>query len=292
MEGITVLTPTYNRAYTLEKAYKSLIDQSYKNFEWIIIDDGSKDDTKNIVEKWMQEDKIDIQYYYQNNRGKHIAHNLGVEKAKFNLFTCLDSDDWFYPGTLESIISYSKEIQAENICGLIGLDTYENGKVVGDKFPESTEILSWYEIIFDEKIKGDKTIVFKTKVLKDYPFPENNLDKHMPPSYQLFLMSKRYKFKVVNDQMKFVEYLPDGITNNIRKKYEIAPNNYAEYRILMANISPTIKFKVKNLFLLNLSKWYTSEKLTFNKLNKMDILLTKIISPLSFLYYLNLKKRE
>lgn len=292
MEGITVLTPTYNRAYTLEKAYKSLIDQSYKNFEWIIIDDGSKDDTKNIVEKWMQEDKIDIQYYYQNNRGKHIAHNLGVEKAKFNLFTCLDSDDWFYPGTLESIMSYSKEIQAENICGLIGLDTYENGKVVGDKFPESTETLSWYEIIFDEKIKGDKTIVFKTKVLKDYPFPENNLDKHMPPSYQLFLMSKRYKFKVVNDQMKFVEYLPDGITNNIRKKYEIAPNNYAEYRILMANISPTIKFKVKNLFLLNLSKWYTSEKLTFNKLNKKDILLTKIISPLSFLYYLNLKKRE
>ena len=97
----TVFTPTYNRAHTLSRVYKSLADQTFKNFEWLIVDDGSTDGTKVLIEKWTEEASFPIRYFYQENQGKHIAHNLGVKKARGELFLSLDSDDTCVPEALE-----------------------------------------------------------------------------------------------------------------------------------------------------------------------------------------------
>jgi len=102
---LSICTPTYNRGYTLERVYKSLLEQSVQDFEWIIIDDGSTDNTKKWVEKWINEDLLSIKYYYQENQGKHIALNEGVLLSNGKLFTCLDSDDWFYKDTVEKVKS-------------------------------------------------------------------------------------------------------------------------------------------------------------------------------------------
>ena len=94
---MTVFTPTYNRAYILPKLYDSLCQQTVKSFEWLIVDDGSVDNTQELVEKWIEEKKIEIRYFKQANGGKQRAHNLGVEKSKEEIFVCVDSDDYVLP---------------------------------------------------------------------------------------------------------------------------------------------------------------------------------------------------
>ena len=77
----TVFTPTFNRAYTLPRVYESLKSQTFKNFEWLIVDDGSSDGTADLVKMWQNEGALTIRYFYQINRGKHIAINRGVSES-------------------------------------------------------------------------------------------------------------------------------------------------------------------------------------------------------------------
>lgn len=291
MPKITIFTPTYNRSYTLNRLYNSLVNQTCKDFEWIIVDDGSTDDTKKIVTDWISESEFKIKYFYQENSGKHIAHNFGVENSSAPLFTCLDSDDWFYDNTIEKILSLSKEIKEQKYCGIIGLDTYENNDVIGSSFPEGLLYDTWKNIIFKHKLQGDKAIIFKTEILKRFPFP-NNTDKHMPPSYQLFKMGEEHLFLLSNEHLKYVEYLPDGITSNIRKQYEKAPNNYAEYRLLMMELSVGIKFKIKNIILFNVAKIYTFKKMKEFNIKGTNKIMAIILYPLALLYVNFLKKNQ
>lgn len=280
---LTIFTPTYNRAYTLERLYRSLLKQTNMNFEWLIVDDGSIDNTKELINNWRKENRIKIRYYYQKNSGKHVAHNQGVNKAKGDLFTCLDSDDWFYENAVEEIIKQSYELDTRKHCGLLALDTYEDGSVIGDEFPENLKYASWKQLIFNHKIKGDKAIVFLTDVVKRYPFPEND-DKHMPPSYQLFKLSEKYKFKLKNKPVKFVEYLEDGITYNIRSQYKKAPNNYILYRIEMLKLNSNIKFRIKNLVLLNIARIYAVKPISEISVKKPYKILLYLINPFTKIY--------
>ena len=103
---LTVFTPTYNRAYILPKCYESLTKQTCKEFVWVIIDDGSTDDTAELVKKWIEEDKIEIRYYYQDNKGMHGAHNKAYEVIDTELNVCIDSDDYMTDDAVEIIVDY------------------------------------------------------------------------------------------------------------------------------------------------------------------------------------------
>lgn len=127
---LTIFTPTFNRAHTLPRLYESLLNQTDYNFEWLIVDDGSSDDTSNLIETFKDE-KFPIRYIYQNNGGKHIASNVGLKAAKGDIFVVLDSDDWFYPNAVQ--VFNEKFKNNEDMKALITLDTYENGDVVGGK---------------------------------------------------------------------------------------------------------------------------------------------------------------
>ncbi|MGX7595069.1 glycosyltransferase family 2 protein [Planococcus plakortidis] len=286
MSGLTIFTPTYNRGYTLERLYKSLLRQTNKNFEWVIVDDGSTDNTRELVSEWINDGFISIRYLYQVNRGKHIAHNLGVEHANESLFTCLDSDDWFYDDTVEFVLNlYSSLADKNSLAGIIGIDTYSDKKIVGNTFPSDVKFSNWKDLNFKHQLKGDKAIFFVTSVIKKVPFP-NNEDKHMPPSYQLYNINSNYKFALTNKELKFVEYLPDGITFNIRKKYKIAPHNYSEYRKLMMRISPKITFKLKNAIHFNISKRYSEKRIVINEMSILDRAMIIITSPMGLILWL------
>src|SRR5699024_101291 len=123
---VSICTPTYNRAYTLSRLYESLLEQTDKDFEWVVVADGSTDNTKEIVQEWSDEGKILINYIYQSNQGKHVALNKGMEVARGILFTCLDSDDWFYHNAVQIVREKWTEKPNEEIAGIIALDTYEN----------------------------------------------------------------------------------------------------------------------------------------------------------------------
>ena len=135
MKTLTVFTPSYNRAYTLHKCYESLLRQTSKDFTWLIIDDGSSDNTKELVDSWINENKIEINYIYQENQGMHGAHNTAYKNIKTELNVCIDSDDYMPDDAVKKIISFWNKNKRSDLAGIMALDAYTDGKVIGDKFP-------------------------------------------------------------------------------------------------------------------------------------------------------------
>jgi len=287
---LTVCTPTYNRAYTLNRVYKSLVAQSLKNFEWIIIDDGSDDNTKQLVNEFIAKKKVNIRYFYQTNQGKHIALNKGMELAKGKLFTCLDSDDWLYSNAIEKINSTWQQVQDnDGIVGIISLDSFENGDIIGTRFPEKLKQANWIDLNFKYGVTGDKDYYFRTNQLKKIKFPSYKNNKHMPPSYQYYLLSKKFDFSLLNTPTKYVEYLNDGISKNKYNKYVVAPDNFAQYRFDIMDLIPSSKRKLMNTIHFNSSLCLGNIKLKPKKIrNKILVYLTK---PLGYLLSMYIKVR-
>lgn len=283
---LTICTPTYNRAYTLERVYKSLLNQSYRDFEWIIVDDGSIDNTKELVKTFIDQNMFEIHYFFQPNQGKHIALNKGMDQAKGELFTCLDSDDWFYPHSIELIKdTWDKISERKNLIGIMSLDTFENGNIVGTRFPNHLEQVNWIELNYTYKISGDKDYYFRTDVVKKVKFPLYKNNKHMPPSYQYFLLSKKYDFYLLNIPTKYVEYLNDGISRNKFNKYVVAPDNYAKYRYEIMDLIPSFKRKIINAIHFNSSLYLGSIKLKPKRFNnKILVFLTKPLGHILSVY--------
>lgn len=285
---LTIFTPTFNRSDTIERVYNSLKRQTCKNFEWIIIDDGSTDNTNKIVNSFNQKD-FKIHYIYQENKGKHIANNIALDLAKGDLFTCLDSDDWFYDDSVEYIINYFKNNPNTNV--LMGLDTYKNGEVIGPYFKDIHK-LNWIKMRYSDRNTEDKCYIFRTRIIKDIKFPNYGKSKHMPPSYQLIVLSSIFDFSVTNKKLKFVEYREDGISRGIRKQFFISAENYCEYRKLIHLYLPNNKEKIKNIILFNISWIHTGFKKEYLWRNSVNKFLTILLLPISLFIYLYYKENN
>lgn len=210
----TVFTPTYNRAHLLNRAYQSLKEQTDKDFEWLIVDDGSTDKTRELVKKWMNEVNFPIQYYYQPNSGKHVAINRGVAMARGFMFVILDSDDWLAPTALESIKRVWNSIpkkERDQWAGVVGLYAYPSGKVVGTPFPADVLDSNAIEIRTKYRVKGDNFGANRVDVLRMYSFPEE-MGKFVPESLVWNRIARRYKLRFVNEVWAFTEYQPDGLS--------------------------------------------------------------------------------
>lgn len=172
----TVFTPTYNRANLLPRVYACLQKQTYRNFEWVIIDDGSTDGTSELVKKWQQEADFDIVYQWQPNQGKHIAYNAVAKLARGVLFASLDSDDEIVPDALEVLKNYwdnFTEEQKQTVGGIAFPSKDQFGNLVGDKFPRDYEITDLMKMYLVNKVTGEKGGIMQTRSLKMYPFPEH-----------------------------------------------------------------------------------------------------------------------
>ncbi len=259
---ITVFTPTYNRAYRLEALYKSLCAQTGRDFEWLIIDDGSTDNTHEIVAKWINENKLTIRYILQANGGKHRAINRGAIEAKGILFFIVDSDDILPPNSLESIANHYKRIENRpGFGGLCGLKSYYDGRVVGDTKNFGVYECSNYDIRYKYRLKGDLAEVFFTSVMKEYPFPEIDGEKFCPEALVWNRIANRYITHYFSEVIYNCEYLEDGLTKRItelRKKSPIASTlTYAE--MLTAPIPFIWKLRA-GLNYWRFRKFITSEK--------------------------------
>ena len=168
---ITVFTPTYNRGDLLHRCYESLLRQTNKQFEWLIIDDGSVDNTKQVVEQWMQENKIEIQYVYKENGGLHTGYNTAIEHMETELSVCIDSDDWLPDNAIELMLEAWDKNKCEDVAGLIGLDYTSEGKLIGDVLPDGEKI-NPVELMISKNNRGDKKYVVKTSLYKQVaPMP-------------------------------------------------------------------------------------------------------------------------
>ncbi|MGN4240621.1 glycosyltransferase family 2 protein [Staphylococcus equorum] len=285
MSSLTIFTPTYNRAHTLSRLFQSLINQTSHDFEWLIVDDGSTDDTEQLVSTF-KTNKFRIRYIKQANQGKHVATNLGLKSAEGELFTCLDSDDWFHTEAVEYFLRKFKNNPKMN--ALITLDMFENGIVVGERLPE-TATVNWVDLRYKHAVKGDKCYVFRTSIVRHMTFPQHGNSQHMPPSYQLFDFSKIYVCHLANVRTKYVEYLEDGISSKVKVNYFKSAENYCEYRKFAHSQLPNISEKLKNILLYDISWIDTKLNPDFKFKNKISLLASLLCLPLSAMLYVYYK---
>ena len=180
----TVLTPTYNRAHTLERVYQSLCEQQFKDFEWLVVDDGSTDNTRNKIETWQVDSPFPIRYVWQTNQHKKTAFNTGVREAWGRLIVALDSDDTLLPDSLQSMAGVWRGIPDDLKSGYIavtGLCARPDGAIVGDRYPEDVMDMTSLDMYFKSHVTGEKFGCLQTEVLKHYPFPED-IDGFVPES--------------------------------------------------------------------------------------------------------------
>ncbi len=223
---ITIFTPAYNRASTLERLYKSLQAQSRTDFEWLIIDDGSTDGTETAARKWLAEkNAFTIRYIKTENGGKHRAINAGVKEARGEAFFIVDSDDCLPPRAVERIAevfaSVAKDVRFAGICGLkadIGTK-----KALYNSAEAEGKDCSMLDIRYKYHIKGDMAEVFKTEVLKEYPFPCFEGEKFLNEAVVWNKIAEKYIMRYIGDILYYCEYLPGGLTSSIRKQYRNSP---------------------------------------------------------------------
>lgn len=222
MTQLTIFTPTYNRAYTLPKLYGSLCRQSNKDFKWLIVDDGSTDNTEIIVSAWQSDNKVDITYVKQPNGGKMCAHNHGVELCDTEFFFCVDSDDFITDNAVEIIYKNLHKCKGDAIGGLVAYRFigHEAAYRVLTHFP--IQGYSTLTDLYNNGFKGDTSLVFKTEVLRRYPFPIIKGEKFITEAYVYSQIDKNYKLYLVDEGLTYCEYMPDGYTSNdlmLRLKY-------------------------------------------------------------------------
>jgi glycosyltransferase involved in cell wall biosynthesis len=214
---ITVFTPSYNRKDELKKLYKSLLNQDTDNFEWLIVDDGSVDNTKDYINKLIKDKKINIKYIYKENGGKQSAYNVGLDNAKGDVFLCIDSDDILRDNVLKLIDNNFKNIKnKKDLAGVMYIQGYINNKdkVIGTEFPKDNMIDSYYNIYNNYNVKGDKLIILKTNVAREYYFPIIEGEKFVPEALIFNRISLKYNFLCKNEIVAYKEYLDSGYSNN------------------------------------------------------------------------------
>ena len=218
---ITVFTPTYNRGNLLNRLYQSLCKQIYKEFEWVIVDDGSRDNTASIVEliqKKYLRNEFPIRYFNKENGGKHTAINLGVKKAQGELFFIADSDD-FLPADSLLIVheEWDKIKHDDSFLGLSGVDADAKGNIIGSGLPKEYIDCHAWEISTVYKVTGDLKEVFRTEVLRQFPFPEIKGERFCPEVLVWFRMARHYKMRFLNRIIYIADYQPNGITSAISR---------------------------------------------------------------------------
>ena len=259
MKAITVFTPTYNRAYCLHVLYESLCRQTSDDFEWLIIDDGSSDNTKSLVEGWIAEGKISIRYIYQENQGMHGAHNTAYENITTPYNTCIDSDDSMPDDAIAAILEHVKDLDGR-FAGIVGLDIDKDGAIMGTAFPDGLQESTMRDIYGKHGVKGDKKLVYKTEIVKKYPkYPLFKGENFVPLGHLYGLIDEDYLLKPVNIPLAIVEYLPDGSSRNILRQYRKNPRGFAFTRIHKIRTSHSFSEKFKSAMHLVSSAIFTKD---------------------------------
>ena len=281
MKRLTIFTPTYNRAYILPKLYESLCVQTCQDFEWLVVDDGSTDNTRELVKEWEQEHKITIRYFYQENAGKMIAHNKAVKESQAELFMCVDSDDRLCAeNVIADVLSFwNQEKVTDNpaICGIIGYKQIEHKT---ECFPESMRIAHLSDL-FEKGFSGVTAVIIKRDVLAKYPFPYFEGEKFVTDVYVYDQIDRDYQFLLFPYTVQDCRYHDDGYSNHYMKLLFENPLGYRAYH------NQCVLFKKKGYLksvvcYIALSLRIRDERLFSNAAN---LPLTILLLPLGVMKY-------
>jgi glycosyltransferase involved in cell wall biosynthesis len=306
MSLITVFTPTFNRVNKLSRVYESLQQQTFKDFEWIIVDDGSTDNTETLIQQWQKNSNtFSIRYFFQQNSGKHIAINYGVQQANGVFFIIADSDDRFVPEALEELYNAWNAIpekQKPDFSNVWCLCKDEKGKIIGNSFPENTWDAYYYERKYVKKIRGEKWNMEQTAILKMFPFPdihEKGLS-HLPEGIVWNRIGEKYKTRHINKCLRIYYSSQDGLIQSPDKPTKFL-TMWIENRSILAYESNYMHLSI--LYFLKGAFFYLFASLNIPKKRPPEIFIKRfklkvkimlvfivVIFPLLFGFYFLIKK--
>ena len=258
---ITVFTPTYNRAYSLPRLFASLKAQSFSDFEWLVVDDGSTDGTEELILSMIAEKPgFPILYKKTENGGKHRAINRGIGMASGELTLLMDSDDWLREDALEWIDRVERSIpedQKPHFAGVQGLCVHTDGSLVGKTYSDDGFLDTTTLERNKHGIVGDKAEIYYTDVLRRYPFPEIEGEKFLTEGIVWNkIAGDGLKIRYFNEGIYFCEYLDDGLTHGGNMLYARNPKQWGMF------IHSNYEYKAQNLYytMLKVYTYYLFEK--------------------------------
>lgn len=288
---ITIFTPTYNRAHLLQRLYNSLSKQTILNtqsvclFEWVVVDDGSTDKTEELMLKIKSEACIPVNYIKKTNGGKHTAINRGVKEAKGDLFWILDSDDSLPTNAIELLVSYISIMKNNSAVGICGYMAHHNGDIIGKPVVAKPQIVSLIDMRYKLGISGDMMEVFRTSVLREFPFPEIDGERFCPEVLVWYRIARKYKLLLVPEIIYYRDYLDGGLTDNIVKIRMNSPigsmMTYSELFIC------NLPFRHKLRSAINYWRFAFCSKNISVKIKSWG----KLIAPLGLIMHLNDKRK-
>jgi glycosyltransferase involved in cell wall biosynthesis len=265
---ITVFTPTFNRSHTLHRVFESLQQQTFRDFEWLIIDDGSTDDTEQLVNGWRENADFAIRYFFQNNAGKHIAHNKALELARGFFFVIADSDDRFIAEALHIFTTTWQgipEIEKPHFAGIWSLCQDEKGTTIGQAFPTSPWDSYWVDKIYHINTNGEQWHMQRLDILRQFPFPPLFPGEGfcLPESIVWKKINARYKYRCINEGLRIYYWTPDGLMNTKpRTKRQLWLSDMSSKVILEAQLTEDIQhFWLRPVWFCKWMVYYT--KYTF-----------------------------
>ena len=268
---ISILTPTYNRANLLGTLYQSLLKNKKDGIEieWIIMNDSSTDNTEEIVETWIQENKIEIIYNKQEHQGKMIAINNLVEKATGDVIIECDSDDYFTDNAFCIIEETIQENKNRDDCYAICFLKYnQKNENMGKKFAKKETTM--FDLYFKDGETGEKALVFFSKIRKQYRHKLEKQEKFVTEARMYHEMDLQYKIVCVNKPIMVCEYQEDGYTRNVKKQFVENPYGYFEYfKEIFNHDMKDVTFK-KRLYVIKhyiLFSYLTKTKNSFQNVN-------------------------
>ena len=227
---LTIFTPTYNRAYVLGRVYNSMLKQSNKDFEWVIMDDGSTDNTEELVVQWEKEKQVCIKYYKQENQGRFAAFNNVKQYFDGELILWCDSDDELVEDAVELIIDTWTGLQnCSELSGILGYMVNRNYDLIGTEFPTNIKSERMFVLYDKYKLKGDKAVVFRNDLVQKYCYPVFENEKFGGDSLLFNKINDEYPMYLLRNPLVIREYLPDSITNNLLKNHINSANGMREH---------------------------------------------------------------
>ena len=226
---LSILTATYNRADFLGRLYNSIIQnlESELDIEWLIMDDGSVDDTLSVVGKFIQDDKVEIKYYKQENQGKMAALNNLMQYATGDLIVDCDSDDYFSKDAFKIIKEEFEKTEKDGLYALCFLKQKESGEIDGTNF--KNEISTMFDLYFKEGTNGEKALVYYADIRKKYKHELEHNEKFITEARMYHKLDENYKIKCVNKPITVGDYQENGYTSNILKTFKSSPYGYLKY---------------------------------------------------------------
>lgn len=286
---ITIFTPTYNRKKTLVRLYESLLAQKNQSFEWLIVDDGSTDGTGEYVKKLIEEDKINIRYYFQTNKGKMQAHNKGVELSNSELFFCVDSDDYLPENAVEVIIDTWRRVNNDNIIGILGYKRNSDNEPV-TRLKNGEIAASTLKDAYDKYgLVGDAALIFRSEAIKKVRFPYFKGEKFVPEAYLYDQLDRMGELYICRSCLYICEYMPDGYTANIRRLHIDNKNGMLAYLTQRLHIDRALKHKILDTIRYLALAIATDERYCIRK--SVYPVLAFLLYPLGYAFFIKEYKK-